>query len=141
MENVRTIFNSVKGSFWTGNRNDTVYGIFVPDETLYTNSQVPYRFTYRAYNAGRYAIADSFWYDGGVTLDGKLVISEYIYGTLEGQNKITWSNGDVWNRVLEIPPVTSNGVDLQYEMDGRESRWLNDRMNATYPYYTQFNGM
>lgn len=141
MENVRTIVNSVKDSFWIGNRNDTVYGIFIPDETLYTNNQVPYRLTFRAYNQGRYAVADSFWYDGGVMLDGRLVILDDTYGVLEGTNIIRWNNGDVWNRVTEVPQPRMNGTDLQTQMDERESRWLNERMSSAYPYYSQFQGM
>jgi len=141
MENVRTIFSSVKDSYWIGNRNDTVYGIFTPDETLYTNTQVPYRLTFRAYNAGRYAVADSFWYNGGVMLDGRLVILDGVYGVLEDNNVIRWNNGDVWNRVSEVPQTRLNGVELQNAMDETESAWLNSRINSTYPYYSQFQGM
>lgn len=141
MENIRTILKTVKDSYWTGNRNDTVYGIFTPDETLYTNNAVPYRLTFRAYNAGRYAIADTFYYEGGVMLDGKLVILDDTYGTLEGVNRIRWNNGDIWNRVSDVPPVRQNGTELQDSMDQRESSWLNERMRAAYPYYSQFNGM
>ena len=47
METVRTILNSVKDSYWIGNRSDTVYAIFVNDESLYTNTMLPYRLTYR----------------------------------------------------------------------------------------------
>lgn len=141
MENVRTIVNSVKDSYWIGNRNDTVYGIFVPDETLYTNVDVPYRLTIRAYNSGRYAVADSFWYDGGVMLDGRLVILDGVYGTLEGRNVIRWNNGDVWGRVTDVPQPRLNGVELQNSMDERESAWLNERMRSVYPYYSQFQGM
>jgi hypothetical protein len=140
METVRTILNSVKDSYWIGNRNDTVYGIFVNDETLYTNTMLPYRLTYRVYNAGRYAIADSFWYDGGVSLDGRLVILDDIIGTLEG-NRIRWSNGDIWNRVSDVPQSRLNGTELQGAMDEKESAWLNEKMRAAYPYYSQFNGM
>jgi hypothetical protein len=141
MENVRTIVNAVKDSFWIGNRDDTVYGVFTPDETLYTNNAVPYRLTFRAYNAGRYAVADSFWYDGGVMTDGRLVILDDTYGVLEGNNRIRWNNGDVWNRVSSVPAVRENGTELQDSMDQRESAWLNQRMRETYPYFTQFNGM
>lgn len=140
METVRTILNSVKDSYWIGNRNDTVYGIFVNDESLYTNTMLPYRLTYRVYNAGRYAIADSFWYDGGVSLDGRLVILDDIIGTLEG-NTIRWSNGDIWNRVSDVPQSRLNGTELQGAMDERESAWLNEKMRSAYPYYSQFNGM
>jgi len=140
METVRTILNSVKDSYWIGNRNDTVYGIFVNDESLYTNTMLPYRLTYRVYNAGRYAIADSFWYDGGVSLDGRLVILDDIIGTLEG-NTIRWSNGDIWNRVSDLPQSRLNGTELQGAMDERESAWLNEKMRSAYPYYSQFNGM
>jgi len=141
METVRTILNSVKDSYWIGNRSDTVYGIFVNDESLYTNTMLPYRLTYRVYNAGRYAIADSFWYDGGVSLDGRLVILDDTYGTLQGNNTIRWNNGDVWNRVSDVPQPRMNGTELQGAMDERESSWLNERMRATYPYFSQFNGM
>jgi hypothetical protein len=141
MENVRTIVNAVKDSFWIGNRTDTVYGVFVPDETLYTNVNVPYRLTFRAYNAGRYSVADSFWYNGGVMLDGRLVILDDTYGVLEGNSRIRWNNGDIWNRVSSVPAVRENGTELQDSMDERESRWLNARMNATYPYFSQFTGM
>ena len=140
METVRTILNSVKDSYWIGNRNDTVYGIFVNDESLYTNTMLPYRLTYRVYNAGRYAIADSFWYDGGVSLDGRLVILDDIIGTLEG-NTIRWSNGDIWNRVSDLPQSRLNGTELQGAMDEKESAWLNEKMRSAYPYYSQFNGM
>jgi hypothetical protein len=140
MENVRTILNSVKDSYWIGNRNDTVYAIFVNDESLYTNTMLPYRLTYRLYNAGRYSIADSYYYDGGIALNGRLVILDDIIGTLEG-NTIRWSNGDVWNRVSDVPQPRMNGVELQNAMDERESAFLNERMRATYPYYSQFNGM
>ncbi len=34
-----------------------------------------------------------------------------------------------------------NGTELQGAMDERESAWLNERMRATYPYFSQFNGM
>ena len=140
MENVRTILNSVKDSYWIGNRSDAVYAIFVNDETLYTNTILPYRLTYRLYNAGRYAIADSYYYDGGIALDGRLVILDDIIGTLEG-NTIRWSNGDVWNRVSDVPQPRMNGVELQGAMDERESAWLNGKMREAYPYYSQFNGM
>ena len=140
METVKTILKSVKDSYWIGNRSDTVYAIFVNDESLYTNTMLPYRLTYRVYNAGRYAIADSFWYDGGISLDGRLVILENIIGTLEG-NTIRWSNGDIWNRVSDVPHPRMNGTELQGAMDERESSWLNERMRKTYPYYSQFNGM
>lgn len=140
MENVRTILNSVKDSYWIGNRSDTIYAIFVNDESLYTNTMLPYRLTYRLYNAGRYAIADSYYYDGGIALDGRLVILDDIIGTLEG-NTIRWSNGDVWNRVSEVPQPRMNGVELQGAMDQTESAWLNGKMRAAYPYYSQFNGM
>ena len=140
METVRTILNSVKDSYWIGNRSDAVYGIFVNDESLYTNTMLPYRLTYRVYNAGRYAIADSFWYDGGIALDGRLVILDDTYGTLDG-NTIRWNNGDVWNRVSEVPQPRMNGTELQGAMDERESAWLNERIRATYPYFSQFQGM
>lgn len=140
METVRTIINSVKDSYWIGNRTDTVYGISATDEALYTNTMLPRRLTYRIYNSGRYAIADSYYYNGGISLDGKLVILENTIGTLEG-NTIRWSNGDVWNRVSDIPQPRMNGVELQNAMDERESTFLNERMRATYPYFTQFNGM
>jgi hypothetical protein len=140
METVRTILNSVKDSYWIGNRSDTVYGIFINDESLYTNTMLPYRLTYRVYNSGRYAIADSFWYDGGVSLDGRLVILDDTYGTLQG-NTIRWNNGDIWNRVSDVPQPRMNGTELQNAMDERESSWLNERMRATYPYFSQFNGM
>ena len=140
METVRTILNSVKDSYWIGNRSDTVYAIFVNDESLYTNTMLPYRLTYRLYNSGRYAIADSFWYDGGIALDGKLVILDDTIGTLDG-NTIRWSNGDVWNRVSEVPQPRMNGVELQGAMDERESSWLNERMRASYPFFSQFTGM
>ena len=140
METVRTILNSVKDSYWIGNRSDAVYAIFVNDETLYTNTMLPYRLTYRVYNSGRYAIADSFWYDGGIALDGKLVILDDTIGTLDG-NTIRWSNGDVWNRVSEVPQPRMNGVELQGAMDERESSFLNERMRATYPFFSQFTGM
>lgn len=140
METVRTILNSVKDSYWIGNRSDTVYAIFVNDESLYTNTMLPYRLTYRVYNAGRYAIADSFWYDGGISLDGRLIILENIIGTLEG-NTIRWSNGDIWNRVSDVPQPRMNGTELQGVMDKTESAWLNERMRETYPYYSQFQGM
>ena len=140
METVRTILNSVKDSYWIGNRSDTVYAIFVNDESLYTNTMLPYRLTYRLYNSGRYAIADSYYYDGGIALDGKLVILDDTIGTLDG-NTIRWSNGDVWNRVSEVPQPRMNGVELQGAMDERESSWLNERMRATYPFFSQFTGM
>ena len=140
METVRNILNSVKNSYWIGNRSDTVYAIFVNDESLYTNTMLPYRLTYRLYNSGRYAIADSFYYDGGIALDGRLVILDDTIGTLDG-NTIRWSNGDVWNRVSEVPQPRMNGVELQGAMDERESAWLNERMRASYPYFSQFNGM
>lgn len=141
MENVRTILNSVKDSYWIGNRSDTVYAIFVNDESLYTNTMLPYRLTYRLYNAGRYAIADSFWYDGGIALDGRLVILDDTYGTIEGNNTIRWNNSDVWNRVSDVPQPRMNGVELQGAMDERESLWLNERITRAYPYFTQFQGM
>jgi len=141
METVRSILNSIKDSYWIGNRSDTVYGIFINDESLYTNTMLPYRLTYRVYNSGRYAIADSFWYDGGVSLDGRLVILDDTYGTLQGNNTIRWNNGDVWNRVSDVPQPRMNGTELQGAMDERESTWLNEKMRATYPYYSQFNGM
>jgi hypothetical protein len=140
METVRTILNSVKDSYWIGNRTDTVYAIFVNDESLYTNTMLPYRLTYRLYNAGRYAIADSFYYDGGIALDGRLVILDDTYGTLEG-NTIRWNNSDVWNRVSDLPQPRLNGTELQGAMDLKESAWLNGKMTEAYPYYTQFNGM
>jgi hypothetical protein len=140
METVRTILNSVKDSYWIGNRSDAVYAIFVNDESLYTNTMLPYRLTYRVYNSGRYAIADSFWYDGGIALDGRLVILDDTIGTLDG-NTIRWSNGDVWNRVSEVPQPRMNGTELQGAMDERESSWLNERMRASYPYFSQFTGM
>ena len=140
MENVRTILNSVKDSYWIGNRSDTIYAIFVNDESLYTNTMLPYRLTYRLYNAGRYAIADSYYYEGGIALDGRLVILDDIIGTLEG-NTIIWSNGDILNRVSDVPQPRMNGTELQNAMDERESAWLNGKMRAAYPYFSQFNGM
>jgi len=140
METVRTILNSVKDSYWIGNRTDTVYGIFVNDETLYTNTMLPYRLTYRVYNSGRYAIADSFYYDGGISLDGNLVILDDTVGTLEG-NTIRWNNGDIWNRVSDVPQPRMNGIELQDAMDERESAWLNERITRAYPFFSQFQGM
>ena len=101
---------------------------------------LPYRLTYRVYNSGHYAIADSFYYDGGIALDGRLVILDDTYGTLNG-NTIRWNNGDVWNRVSDLPQPRMNGTELQGAMDERESSWLNERMRASYPFFSQFTGM
>jgi hypothetical protein len=140
METVRTILNSVKNSYWIGNRSDTVYAIFVNDESLYTNTMLPYRLTYRLYNSGRYAIADSYYYNGGIDLNGNLVILDDTIGTLNG-NTIRWNNGDIWNRVSEVPQPRMNGTELQGAMDERESSWLNERITRAYPYFSQFTGM
>ena len=140
METVRTILNSVKNSYWIGNRSDTVYAIFVNDESLYTNTMLPYRLTYRLYNSGRYAIADSYYYNGGIDLNGNLVILDDTIGTLNG-NTIRWNNGDVWNRVSDVPRPRLNGGALKTHMDINESSWLNDKINKAYPTWSQFPGM
>jgi len=141
MEKVLDILRAVDGTYWTGNSNDSVYGIFQPDTMLYSNTEMPFRLTFRVYTSGYFATADTYGYPGGVMLDGNLQILDGLIGTFEDRNTIVWNNGEVWKRVMNVPNVRLNGNDLRDQMDENESRWLNSRINNTYKTWSQFNGM
>jgi hypothetical protein len=141
MDNIRSTAKSLDGTFWIGNRDDSVYGIFMPDTSLYTNTDMPYRLTFRVYNSGYFVNADTFGYPGGIKLDGTLEILDGIHGSIQDRDTIFWNNGDVWNRVSDIPRPRLNGGALKTHMDINESSWLNSKINSAYPTWSQFPGM
>lgn len=131
MQNVKNMARSLDGTYWIGNSDDTVYGIFQFDESLYTNTYMPYRLTFKEYKSGFYADTNTSTYDGGIMLDGTLQILNGINATIKG-GKIYWSNGDIWNKVNNIPKPLFNTQDLINKRDETESAWLNKRLNDTY---------
>ncbi len=130
MQNIKNTARALDGTFWTGNSNDSVYGIFQLDESLYTNTNMPYRLTFKVYKSGYYANTNTANYDGGIMMDGTLQILDGVNGTIKG-NTIYWTSGDVWNRVIDVPKPVYND-NLINKRDETESAWLNKRMNDTY---------
>ena len=74
MQNVKNMAKALDGTYWIGNSDDTVYGIFQFDESLYTNTGMPYRLTFKEYKSGYYADTNTATYDGGIMMDGTLQI-------------------------------------------------------------------
>jgi hypothetical protein len=131
MQNIKITARALDGTFWTGNSNDSVYGIFQSDESLYTNTGMPYRLTFKVYKSGYYANTNTATYDGGIMFDGTLQILNGVNGTLNG-DVIYWTNGDVWNKVKDVPQPLFNTQQLINKRDETESAWLNRRLNDTY---------
>jgi len=131
MQNIKNTAKSLDGTFWTGNSDDSVYGIFQTDESLYTNTGMPYRLTFKVYKTGYYANTNTATYNGGIMLDGQLQIVDGIFGKINGST-IYWSNGDVWNLVRNVPQPTFNTQNLINKRDETESAFLNKRLNDTY---------
>jgi hypothetical protein len=132
MQNIKNNARALDSTFWIGNKNDTVYGIFQNDKSLYPNTDIPYRLTFIEYNSGLFVNANAYTYPGGILLNGTLQISGGINGTMQNSNTIFWNNGDVWNRVSEVPKPTTNYTDIRNKIDERESAWLNNKINNTY---------
>lgn len=132
MQNIKNMAKALDGTYWVGNSEDTIYGIFQFDESLYTNTDMPYRLTFKEYKSGYYADTNTATYDGGIMIDGTLQILNGISATIQDRNTIYWSNGDVWNRINNIPQPTFNTQNLINKRDETESAWLNKRMNDTY---------
>jgi hypothetical protein len=130
MQNIKNTARALDGTFWTGNSNDSVYGIFQSDQSLYTNTNMPYRLTFKVYKSGYYANTNTATYDGGIMMDGTLQILDGVNGTING-NTIYWTSGDVWNKVTDVPKPVFN-PNLINKRDETESAWLNKRMNDTY---------
>ena len=99
MQNIKNTARALDGTFWTGNSNDSVYGIFQLDESLYTNTNMPYRLTFKVYKSGYYANTNTANYDGGIMMDGTLQILDGVNGTING-NTIAWN------------PVNLNGLNF-----------------------------
>ena len=132
MQNVKNMAKALDGTYWIGNSDDTVYGIFQFDESLYTNTGMPYRLTFKEYKSGYYANTNTATYDGGIMMDGTIQILNGVNATIKDRNTIYWTNGDVWNRVNNIPQPFFNTHDLINKRDETESAWLNGRLNDTY---------
>jgi hypothetical protein len=132
MQNIKNTARALDSTFWIGNKNDAVYGIFQTDQSLYTNTDIPYRLTFMEYNSGLFVNADTYSYAGGILLDGTLQISGGINGSLQNPNTIFWNNGDVWNRVSDIPKPSTSYTESRNKIDERESSWLNNIINNTY---------
>jgi len=130
MQNIKNTARALDGTFWTGNSNDSVYGIFQSDESLYTNTNMPYRLTFKVYKSGYYSNTNTSTYEGGIMMDGTLKILDGVNGTING-NTIYWTSGDVWNKVIDVPKPVYN-PNLINKRDETESAWLNKRMNDTY---------
>ncbi len=132
MQDIKNTANFLDGSFWIGNRDDTVYGIFQPDKSLYVNTHMAYRLVFRSYNSGYFVNADSFSHLGGINLDGTIEILDDTKGTMTDINTIVWNNGDVWRRVSNVPINTLDTTDIRNNIDERESSWLNGIINKVY---------
>ena len=131
MQKNKNLAKTLDGTFWTGVSNDSVYGIFQDDESLYTNTMMPHRLTFKVYSSGYYANTNTATYDGGVMMDGTLQILDGINGTVDG-DIIYWTSGDVWNKVKNIPKPEFNVRENINKRDETESAWLNKRLNDTY---------
>ena len=131
MQSIKNTARSLDGTFWVGDSNDSIYGIFQDDESLYTNTGMPYRLTFKVYKSGYYANTNTATYNGGIMLDGTLQILNGVNGTINN-GAIYWNSGDVWRRVKDVPKPTFNFMDQINNRDETESAWLNKRLNDTY---------
>ena len=77
-------------------------------------------------------------------MNGQFTYGNGIFGILKDENTIQWSNGSIWNRVINIPQenhldkYSTEAVKLQ---DQTNTNFIKDRMNLTYPLSNQFAGM
>ena len=74
-------------------------------------------------------------------MKGFITYGNGLNGRLVGDNKIVWSDGSEWNKIVNIPAVTTiDQYSNQYvnDLQQLQSTFINNRMNATYPRSNEF---
>lgn len=144
MQSLKIIATKLNNTYWTGDDKNTVYGIFLWSFDPIVNTDYPFQLVFRFFSPGYKYIADTVQLRGGIAMNGQFTYGNGIFGILKDENTIQWSNGSIWNRVINIPQenhldkYSTEAVKLQ---DQTNTNFIKDRMNLTYPLSNQFAGM
>lgn len=141
MQSLEQISQKLDNTYWIGPSNDTVYGIFLYSPKPFVNTDYPYQLSFRFYSSGYKYVADTIQMKGGLSMKGFITYGNGLNGRLVGDNKIVWSDGSEWNKIVNIPAVTTiDQYSNQYvnDLQQLQSTFINNRMNATYPRSNEF---
>ena len=120
MQSLEQISQKLDNTYWIGPSNETVYGIFLYSPKPFVNT---------------------VQMKGGLSMKGFITYGNGLNGRLVGDNKIVWSDGSEWNKIVNIPAVTTiDQYSNQYvnDLQQLQSTFINNRMNATYPRSNEF---
>lgn len=141
MQTLEQLSKKIDNTYWIGSQPDTVYGIFLWSLTPFPNTDYPYQLVFRFYSAGYQYVADTVQIKGGIAMNGQFTYGNGLMGRLVSDDKIVWSNGTEWNRIKKLPDVTTiDQYSTRYvnDLQNAESKFINERMNKTYPLSNQF---
>jgi len=143
MDTLQSLAKKLDKTFWKGDTTNTIYGIFLYNTAPWTNSNYVYQIVVRSYSSGYGYVADSYDQLGGIDQGGNISYAANV-GRLVDDNTIKFYAGryDTWTKV-EIPPITHGD---QFDINNvrvaemQNSTYLTGKMNAAYPYYSQYLG-
>jgi hypothetical protein len=144
MQSLEVIAKNLDNTYWIGSQHDTVYGIFLWSDTPFVNTDYPYQLVFRFYSSGYEYVADTIQLKGGLNMSGYFTYGNGLMGKLVSPTKIVWSNGEEWNKIVNIPAVTTiDQYSTKYinDLQTYQSKMINNDMNKTYPRSNQFTEM
>jgi len=142
MEIYDTIKNKINNTFWISSLNtNKITQIVFPDGYTLNNKFIYMGYGLELIPSMNYYASTSF-YDIQIGLDGKLYLPERHSISID-ENMIKFSNGEIWNRIKNIPVNTSTDyLNLQniYNLNKKDTTYLYNKMMPIYGSHATVKG-